>query len=67
MPLEKKARVPVRGHVSSFARILERVTTIFFLFFFLFLLLFTRNFDKEETQKQEHASSGGRGGFLFDG
>ena len=35
MPLEKKARVPVRGHVSSFARILERVT-IFFLFFFVF-------------------------------
>ena len=61
MPLDKKARVPVRGHVSSFARILERVTI-----FFLFLLLLTRNFDKEETQKQEHAS-GGRGGFLFDG
>ena len=45
---------------------LERVT-IFVYVFFLFLLLFTRNFDKEETQKQEHASSGGRGGFLFDG
>ena len=49
MPLEKKARVPVRRHVSSsFARIFDEN----FLFFFAFS---SQNFDKEDkkTRTQE--------------
>ena len=47
MPLEKKARVPVRRHVSSFA---QAYFCENFLFFFAFS---SQNFDKEETKKQE--------------
>ena len=47
MPLEKKARVPVRRHVSSsFARIFMKIFSFFFAFS-------SQNFDKEETKKQE--------------
>ena len=48
MPLEKKARVPVRRHVSSFASIFDEN----FLFFFAFSL---QKFDKEDkkTRTQE--------------
>ena len=53
MPLEKKARVPVRRHVSSFARIFLAM-----MIFFFFLLLpsprahhKSQNFDKKEENK----------------
>ena len=55
MPLEKKARVPVRRHVSSFARIF--LAMIFFFIFFFLLLPSPRahhksqNFDKKEENK----------------
>lgn len=59
MPLEKKARVPVRRHVSSFARIFDEN----FLFFLLFL---HKILTKNKTKKQELRGEGGKGGFLFD-
>ena len=42
MLLEKKARVSVRGHVSSFARI--------FCAIFSFFFASSQNFDKEDTK-----------------
>ena len=62
MPLEKKARVPVRRHVSSsFARIFDEN----FLFLFFFFAFSSQNFDKEDKKTQE--LRGGGKGFLFDG
>ena len=61
MPLEKKARVPVRRHVSSsFARIFDEN------FLFFFLLFLHKILTKNKTKKQELRGEGGKGGFLFD-
>ena len=48
MPLEKKARVPVRGHVSSFARIFCAI----FSFFLLLLKILTKKTQKQELRRK---------------
>ena len=64
MPLEKKARVPVRRH-TSLLLLRARIFDENFLFFFF--AFSSQNFDKEDTKKQELRGEGGKGGFLFDG
>lgn len=50
MPLEKKARVSVRRHVSSFARIFDEN----FLFFFLLLhKILTKKTKKQELRRRK--------------
>ena len=61
MPLEKKARVPVRRHVSSFAQAYFCENFLFFFLLFLHKIL-----TKNKTKKQELRGEGGKGGFLFD-
>lgn len=64
MPLEKKARVPVRRHMSLLL-LRARIFDENFLFFFFFAS--KKNFDKEDKKTQELIRGGGKGGFLFDG
>ena len=64
MPLEKKARVPVRRHMSLLL-LRARIFDENFLFFFFFAS--SQNFDKEDKKTQELRGEGEKEDFCLTG